>query len=142
MALVKLNDEYVPIVGVDFYGNDIRGFSSTFQDCVSACDNTTECGVIAMIVNPFPITANSEVLCYLKPNTNIDWSFNDGNQSYVMPKTTVSGIHSMFACVPCVSGEVLCKMMILVTIYYRLLLPAGIVEVHHLPHRFEYILSC
>ena len=108
VTLVKLNGQYAPIVGVDFPNNDITSINGTIQDCISACDNNPACGMFFAVVGYYyiyPISANSVNQCYLKTNTNIDWKFNDGNQSYVMPKTTISGIHSMFTCIPCAAGE-------------------------------------
>ena len=105
VTLVDLNGQYAPIVGVDFHGNDITSLYGTTQDCIAACDSTMNCGMFTILVGSYPITATTTYPCYLKTNTSIDWSFNDGYQSYVMPTTTISGINSMFACVPCAAGE-------------------------------------
>ena len=61
--------------------------------------------MFTIAVNSYPINGSSVNVCYLKTNTSIDWEFHDGYQSYVLPKTTISGIHSMFTCVPCAAGE-------------------------------------
>ena len=105
VTLVKLNGAYSPIVGVDFSGNNITSLYATMQDCISACDNNPACGMFTIAVSSYPINGDAVNVCNLKTNTNIDWVFNDGYQSYVMPKTTTSGIHSMFTCVPCPAGE-------------------------------------
>ena len=105
VTLVKLNGAYSPIVGVDFSGNNITSLSGTIQDCFSACDSNPACGMFTIAVGSYPIKASAVNLCYLKTNSNIDWLFNDGNQAYVLPKTTTSGSHSMFTCIPCPAGE-------------------------------------
>ena len=136
VTLVKLNGSYAPIVGVDFSGNDITSFNGAIQDCFSACDSTPSCGMITIIANSYPINGSSVSLCYLKTNTNIDWKFNDGYQSYVIPKTTTSGIHSMFTCIPCPAGETFYNTgtVILLTLH-RLLLASGLIGMLCLPIR-------
>ena len=104
VSLIRLSGRYVPLVGIDFYGDDIGSFVNTMQDCISACDSTPGCGMFSSLFS-YPLIGSSANLCYLKTNTNIDWKFNDGNQSYVIPRTTTSGMHSMFVCVPCPAGE-------------------------------------
>ena len=97
---------FVPIGGVDFAGNDFtpNGIRGTYDQCAEACLSLSGCGMIIIhIVST--LTGFSSETCYLKSVANIGWDFNDVFQSYVLPKTTVSGIALMNQCYPCTAGQ-------------------------------------
>ena len=96
------------IGGFDFFGNDLFQLTTTVGTCIKTCLQTTGCGVL-MFDRTNQITGTSVQMCWLKTITNFGWTFNDGWQSYALPKTTVSGSSLMTQCFPqvyvCPPGE-------------------------------------
>ena len=99
VVLVNLNGQFVLATGYDFYGNDIFQISDTILNCLKTCLNTPGCAVI-LYTGWATITSSSIYTCYLKTINNIDWTFGDGWQTYLIPKTVSSGSSLMTHCFP------------------------------------------
>lgn len=96
---------FAPISGVDFPGNNLLplGMLGTYDQCAAACLSTTNCGMFTISSN-LSITSSSNQTCWLKTITNTGWGYYNGYQSYVLPKSTISGIALMDRCAPCPAG--------------------------------------
>ncbi len=104
-----LNGHTPLIGGLDFYQSDLFQLTTTVGTCIKTCLQTAGCGVL-MFDRTNQITVSSSQMCWLKKSiTNFGWNFSVGWQSYVMPKTTVSGSSLMTQCFPlvyfCPPGE-------------------------------------
>ena len=98
-TLVYIDGSFVLLIDFDFVGNDLFSMSDTVTNCVTKCLQTVNCSVITFNTQ-LDITTSSIQTCWLKRIGNIDWIFNGAWQSYLMPKTTVSGSTSMTQCFP------------------------------------------
>ena len=96
---------FAPISGVDFPGNNLLplGMYGTYDQCAAACLSNVNCGMFTINSNS-SVTSSSNQTCWLKTISNTGWSYYNGYQSYVLPKSTISGIALMGRCTPCPLG--------------------------------------
>ena len=95
-----------PIEGWDFNGNDLLSTSGTYDECIQLCLALAGCGMVKYS-GLGSLTNTTVQPCWLKSITSIDWKFNDGFQSYLLPKSSLAGTYPMYHCLPCPAGAAL-----------------------------------
>ena len=100
-----------PIVGVVFPGNNLVAKDGwTYDQCIQLCLQTSGCGMV-LFLRLSSLTESSTQPCVLKSVNQLNWKFQDGWSTYLLPKTalggavwTRSGANSMIHCLPCPEG--------------------------------------
>ena len=105
LPVVLYQSQQIPIPGIDFTGNDILVASGTYDQCIQQCLNTADCGMVEFSLLG-SLTSTSVQQCILKTVTNLNWGFNTGWQSYILPRSTFNGGYWMWHCLPCPQGRV------------------------------------
>ena len=97
-------NQQTPFIGWEFKGNDITGITGTYDECIQACLDTPNCGMVE-VQELGSLTNSSTQNCILETITNLGWGFQDGWQSYILPQTSTGGTNLDTHCLPCPQGS-------------------------------------
>ena len=108
IVAIFINSNYqnqqTPFIGWDFAGNDIEAFTGTYDECIQECLDTPNCGIVEFF-DYGSLTSTSTQVCNFKTISNINWRFQDGWQSYILPQTSTGGTNLDTHCLPCPQGS-------------------------------------